>query len=115
MARAPVSSTPSTRVEQRADIDDLRRAGKDQRQRAGGVRSRTQNALADTLRRKLALGQMGAADDAHDGLFRWHFAVLACDSGSGFSTSGGARGGFGVQASVAKIPLRLGQRKVGNM
>ena len=37
-------------VEQRADIGDLRRAGKDQRQRARGLGDRAQIALADPLR-----------------------------------------------------------------
>ena len=71
-------------VEQCADIDDVRRAGKDQRQRTGDLGGRAQNTLADALRRKLALGQVRAADDADDGFFRCHFEVLACHSGTGF-------------------------------
>ncbi len=62
-------------VEQRADIGDLRRAGKDQRQRACDVRHRAQVALADALRGELALDQMRAADDADDRTFR-HAAAL---------------------------------------
>ena len=62
-------------IEQRADIGDLRRAGKHQRQRPCGVGDRAQIALADPLRGEFALDGMGAADDADDGAFRSHFRV----------------------------------------
>ena len=62
-------------IEQRADIGDLRRAGKHQRQRARGLGDRAQIALADPLRGEFALDGMGAADDADDGFFEGHSAL----------------------------------------
>ncbi len=62
-------------IEQRADIGDLRRAGKDQRQRARGLGDRAQIALADPLRGEFAVDQMRAADHADDGFFGGHFRI----------------------------------------
>ena len=62
-------------IEQRADVGDLRRAGKHQRQRAGGFGDRAQIALADPLRGEFASRRMGAADHADDGSFRCHLAA----------------------------------------
>ena len=54
-------------VEQRGDVGDLRRAGEDQGQGARRIGNRAQIALADALRRKLALYQVQAPDYADDG------------------------------------------------
>jgi hypothetical protein len=64
-------------LRERSDIGDLGRSGKHQGQRAGGLGDRAHVALADALRRELALHQMQAADDADDGFSAVHFAASA--------------------------------------
>jgi hypothetical protein len=62
LARAPVSTTPSTTSSKRADIGDLGRAGKHQRQRARDVGHRAKIALSDHLRRETIFDAIGVSD-----------------------------------------------------
>ena len=66
------------RVEQRADVGDLRRSGKHQRQRADHVRDRAQIPLADELRREAVLDEMHVADDADDRFSHARFVPGPC-------------------------------------
>src|SRR5262249_35171009 len=62
-------------VEERRDVGNLRRAGEHQRQCAGSLGDRTQVALADALRRELALHEMQAADHADNGFSAGHLGL----------------------------------------
>src|SRR5262249_25970408 len=84
-------------IKERADVGDLGRTGKHQRQRAGGLGDRAQITLAHPLRRILALHQVQAADQADDGFVAAHLTASALTSS--------LMRGYHQRAGVRRSPL----------